>query len=202
MYVVVAYLIAFFSEAPAVNFGTREAAIWIRSPVAGLRPSRALRLATLNLPKPEKETSLPRRSVLSTVSKNASTASAASRLLSPARSATWSTNSDFVTCFSSVRGLGLLEANTASGRTCKCYRGAITAFCEDLRVPEGPISTATAGRAVGAAARIGAVNLARIVWLAVVLVCVVTVLILLLQGYYGYAGVTFAVAVAAATNLT
>lgn len=45
-------------------------------------------------------------------------------------------------------------------------------------------------------------NLARIVWLAVVLVCLVTVLILLLQGYYGYAGVTFAVAVAAGSNLT
>ena len=100
------------------------------------------------------------------------------------------------------RGLGLLEANTASGRTCKGYRGAITAFCEDLRVTEGLIPTGTDARAVGTAARIGAVNLARIVWLAVVLVCLVTVLILLLQGYYGYAGVTFAVAVAAGTNLT
>jgi uncharacterized membrane protein len=46
------------------------------------------------------------------------------------------------------------------------------------------------------------VNLARIAWLAVVLVCLVTVLILVLQGYYGYAGVTFAVAVAAGSNLT
>jgi hypothetical protein len=45
------------------------------------------------------------------------------------------------------------------------------------------------------------VDLARIGWLATVLVCLVTVLILLLQGYYGYAGVTFAVAVSAAINL-
>jgi hypothetical protein len=45
------------------------------------------------------------------------------------------------------------------------------------------------------------VDLARIGWLAIVLVCLVTVLILLLQGYYGYAGVTFAVAASAGINL-
>jgi hypothetical protein len=45
------------------------------------------------------------------------------------------------------------------------------------------------------------VDLARIAWLAAVLICLITVLILVLQGYYGYAGVTFAVAVAAAVNL-
>jgi hypothetical protein len=45
------------------------------------------------------------------------------------------------------------------------------------------------------------VDLARIGWVATVLVCLVTVVILLLQGYYGYAGVTFAVAVSAAINL-
>jgi hypothetical protein len=48
------------------------------------------------LPKPEKTTSLPRLSALSIVSSIASTASPASFLLSPDRSATWSTNSDFV----------------------------------------------------------------------------------------------------------
>jgi hypothetical protein len=45
------------------------------------------------------------------------------------------------------------------------------------------------------------VDLARFGWLATLLVCLVTVLVLLLQGYYGYAGVTFAVAVSAAINL-
>lgn len=45
-------------------------------------------------------------------------------------------------------------------------------------------------------------NLARIAWLAVLMACLVTVLILVLQGYYGYAGVTFAVAIAAGINLT
>ncbi len=38
-------------------------------------------------------------------------------------------------------------------------------------------------------------------WLATVLACLIAVLILVLQGYYGYAGVTFAVAVSAAINL-
>jgi hypothetical protein len=46
------------------------------------------------------------------------------------------------------------------------------------------------------------VDLARIGWLATVLACLIAVLILVLQGYYGYAAVTFAVAAAAAINLT
>ena len=44
-------------------------------------------------------------------------------------------------------------------------------------------------------------DLARIAWLATVLACLIAVLILLLQGYFGYAGVTFAVAVSAAINV-
>jgi hypothetical protein len=46
------------------------------------------------------------------------------------------------------------------------------------------------------------VDLGRIAWLATVLACLIAVLILLLQGYYGYASVTFAVAVSAGINLT
>jgi hypothetical protein len=46
-----------------------------------------------------------------------------------------------------------------------------------------------------------AVDLGRIAWLGTVIVCLIVVLILVLQGYYGYAAVTFAVAVAAAINL-
>lgn len=49
--------------------------------------------------------------------------------------------------------------------------------------------------------RIGPVDIGRIAWLMTVLVCLITVFILVLEGYYGYAGVTFAVAVAAAINL-
>jgi hypothetical protein len=47
-----------------------------------------------------------------------------------------------------------------------------------------------------------AVDLARIGWLTTVVVLMITVLILTLQGYYGYAGVTLAVALSAAINLT
>jgi hypothetical protein len=45
------------------------------------------------------------------------------------------------------------------------------------------------------------VDLGRIAWLVTVGACLVTVLILVLQGYWGYAGVTFAVAISAAINL-
>ena len=45
------------------------------------------------------------------------------------------------------------------------------------------------------------VDLGRLAWFATVLVCLITVLVLVLQGYLGYAAVTFAVAVAAAINL-
>jgi hypothetical protein len=46
------------------------------------------------------------------------------------------------------------------------------------------------------------VNVARIGWLTTVLACLIAVLILAVQGYYGYAGVTLAVAISAAINLT
>lgn len=45
------------------------------------------------------------------------------------------------------------------------------------------------------------VDLARISWLVTVGACLIAVLILILEGYLGYAGVTFAVAVSAAVNL-
>ena len=45
-------------------------------------------------------------------------------------------------------------------------------------------------------------NLARIGWLTIVAVCTITILILVVQGYFGYAGVTLAVGVSAAINLT
>jgi hypothetical protein len=46
------------------------------------------------------------------------------------------------------------------------------------------------------------VNLGRIWWLVAVCACLIAVIVLVLQGYYGYAGVTFAVAASAAINLT
>jgi hypothetical protein len=45
------------------------------------------------------------------------------------------------------------------------------------------------------------VPLSRIAWLVTVAICLITALILLLSGYDGYAGVTLAVALAAAINL-
>ena len=45
------------------------------------------------------------------------------------------------------------------------------------------------------------VDLARLAGLLTVIACLIAFLILALQGYYGYAGVTLAVAVSAAINL-
>jgi hypothetical protein len=45
------------------------------------------------------------------------------------------------------------------------------------------------------------VNLARAAWLATVAACLVAVLILILQGYVGYAAVALAVGLSAAINL-
>ena len=46
------------------------------------------------------------------------------------------------------------------------------------------------------------VDLARLAWLVTVGACLIAVAILVLEGYYGYAAVTFAVAASAALNLT
>jgi hypothetical protein len=46
------------------------------------------------------------------------------------------------------------------------------------------------------------VDLARVSWLTTVLACLLTAVILLSQGYIGYASVSLAVAVSAAINIT
>ena len=43
--------------------------------------------------------------------------------------------------------------------------------------------------------------LSRISWLVTVAICLIAALLLLLNGYYGYAGVLLAVGAAAAVNL-
>jgi hypothetical protein len=93
--VITATLTAFLRPEPAVKRGTLVAAIFMDSPVRGLRPSRAPRAATWNLPKPVKVTSPPDFSSPSMVRSTASTADAASFLLRPLSAATLSTNSDF-----------------------------------------------------------------------------------------------------------
>ncbi|HTU96902.1 MAG TPA: hypothetical protein VMF14_13745 [Solirubrobacteraceae bacterium] len=45
------------------------------------------------------------------------------------------------------------------------------------------------------------VNIGRAAWLVTVGACLIAVLVLLLDGYYGYAGVTLAVAISAGINL-
>jgi len=45
------------------------------------------------------------------------------------------------------------------------------------------------------------VNLGRAAWLVTVVACLIAVLVLILDGYYGYAGVTLAVAISAGINL-
>lgn len=45
------------------------------------------------------------------------------------------------------------------------------------------------------------VTLGRIAWLLTVLACLIAAAILLVQGYFGYAAVTFAVSLSAAINL-
>src|SRR3546814_80719 len=82
---------ASFRPLPALNFGCFEADIWIRTPVRGLRPSEAARLATLNVPKPTRRTSPPLFSEAVIESKTASTAFAASDLERPALPATVAT---------------------------------------------------------------------------------------------------------------
>ena len=47
----------------------------------------------------------------------------------------------------------------------------------------------------------GPVDFTRLAWLVTVLACLVTVLILVIQGYVGYAAVAFAVALSAAINV-
>ena len=43
--------------------------------------------------------------------------------------------------------------------------------------------------------------LPRIAWLVTVFICLITAVILLVSGYFGYAGVLFAVGLSAAINL-
>ncbi|HKO28191.1 MAG TPA: hypothetical protein VJU80_12095 [Solirubrobacteraceae bacterium] len=62
-------------------------------------------------------------------------------------------------------------------------------------------TTEAESRAVGEEEQNAVVNLGRIAWLGTVGACLIAVLVLVLEGYYGYAGVTFAVAVAAFINL-
>ena len=64
-----------------------------------------------------------------------------------------------------------------------------------------PTAVDTEERTVGEDDQNMAVDLGRLAWLVTVGACLIAVLILVLEGYFGYAAVTFAVAVAAGINL-
>jgi hypothetical protein len=49
--------------------------------------------------------------------------------------------------------------------------------------------------------RIRDVSLQKVAWLVTVIACLITVVVLIAVGYYGYAATTFCVALAAAINL-
>jgi hypothetical protein len=67
-----------------------------------------------------------------------------------------------------------------------------------LRSPSADGVTACVGRD----GKNRSVDLGRVAWLVTVIACLIAVVILTIDGYYGYAGVTLAVAVSAAINLT
>src|SRR5215467_12512872 len=94
-----------FKVFDAVNFGTRDALSIISRPVCGLRALRALRLATLNVPKPGRRTSWPSFMVFSMCLITASTATPALSLDSSVASATASIKS-FLLIFCGPRGFG------------------------------------------------------------------------------------------------
>ncbi len=73
-------------------------------------------------------------------------------------------------------------------------------------LPPQPVETQLDGRAaqpgdVPTPGQNATVDLARLAWLVTVLACLITIAILTVQGYYGYALVTLAVAVSAGINL-
>jgi hypothetical protein len=67
--------------------------------------------------------------------------------------------------------------------------------------PDGAEPTRAEPPAVRDEEQNAVVNLGRIAWLGTVGACLIAVLILVLEGYLGYAAVTFAVALAAFINL-
>jgi len=107
---------------PAVNRGTREAAIAIRSPVRGLTPARAERSPTWKRPKPGMLTSPPRPRVSAITAQTASTARAASERVRSVRVATCSVNSVLFTV-PSVSVIGAAKLTISSDRRLRNNRG-------------------------------------------------------------------------------
>jgi hypothetical protein len=90
------YLTADFKIFPAENFGTLVAGIRKASPVLGLRPSRAFRLATVKVPKFTSETRCPFFRDVVTAPVKARNAVLAATLVIPADAAIFAISSSFV----------------------------------------------------------------------------------------------------------
>jgi hypothetical protein len=86
-------------------------------------------------------------------------------------------------------------------RTASIEVGPDRANCADRRAAGGVACGSEPTRPAAQSAAAWAAIPAGRGWLLTVLACLVAVLILLVQGYFGYAGVTFAVAISAAINL-
>src|SRR5664279_4359571 len=86
-------LTCFLSFTPGVNLATLRAAILMTPPVCGLRPLRALRWETENVPKPTRVTRSPFFSARMTASIRVSMAAAALVLVMPVEAAIFSTRS-------------------------------------------------------------------------------------------------------------
>ena len=97
------YLTADLRAFPAENFGTRAAGMRRDSPVLGLRPIRAFRLATKNVPKLTKLTRFPFLSEAVTLSVKADNALLAATLVISAVDAIFAISSSFVIAHSLVR---------------------------------------------------------------------------------------------------
>ncbi len=89
------WLTASRSPFPALNEGTLDAAISMGSPVRGLRPCRAGRCLTVNVPKPAMLTDSPLASPSVMTPRKALTAASASHFETLVLSATWAAMSDF-----------------------------------------------------------------------------------------------------------
>jgi hypothetical protein len=105
---------------------------------------------------------------------------------------------------------GLIDANTVCGRRLRpiparagnCLANNRTAQTASAPDPRKLRAKESRTRTIAASGQNRRVDLARVGWIVTVVGCLLAVLVLLLQGYYGYALVTFAVAVSAAFNLT
>lgn len=101
---------ASFNALPALKPGTFAALIWMVAPVCGLRPVRAARALTWNVPNPTNDTVSPFLRAPVTADNVASNAFPASAFERPASDAIASINSDLFTLKYPYRFLLLLSA--------------------------------------------------------------------------------------------